>query len=130
MIYVFEITTLKNTLATAKQKTVLKVAQGITYRVEWVFPPGPSGLLHCQISDGLHQVWPTNPDGNIAGDGETISFDDQLAILQPPYELDCFTWNEDDTYPHTMWIRIGINAISGVPTLSAAELASATQSPL
>ena len=80
-----------------------------------MFPPGSTGLLHLQVTDSLHQVWPTNPDGNFETDDETISYEDQFEIDQPPYELYAYTWNEDDTYDHAVYIRIGIRAVAGAP---------------
>jgi len=125
MIFVFDISTPVGATASSKKKTVLKVARGTTYKFEVLFPPGPSGLLHLQVCDALHQVWPTNPDANFSGDGETISFEDEFLIDEPPYELQAFTWNEDDTYAHGLTIRIGIKALSGTYYLSAEELARA-----
>lgn len=116
MIYVFDFETVKNTAATAKQKTVLELERGITYKLDIVFPPGPAHLLHVQIRDTLHPVWPTNADSSFAGDNEVITFNDEYPLLEPPYQLEAYTWNLDDTYDHRVIIRIGIKAIGVIRT--------------
>jgi hypothetical protein len=117
VIYVFEITTVKNTPATAKKKTILPLCRGTTYKLDILFPPGPCALLHLQVCDSLHQVWPTNTGADFVSDDETITFPDEFPLDQPPYELYAYTWNEDDTYDHKLWIRIGIKAAEAVPVI-------------
>lgn len=113
MIYVFKIKTPANTAEADKQKTDLVLERGVTYRININFPPGPSELLHLQITDALHHVWPTNPDGSFASDSERINFEDEYPLLEPPYELYAYTWNLDDTYEHGVTIRIGIKPREG-----------------
>jgi len=108
MIFVFDFSTPALTLVTAKKKTDLRLAQGTIYAIEIVIPPGPMHLSHLQINDALHQLWPTNPDADIAGDNEILMFNDTYELDQPPYELQAYTWNEDEVYPHRFIIRIGL----------------------
>ena len=108
MIYRFAISTPPKTWESIKQKTVLKISSGIIHQLDIVFPPGPSGLLHVGINRGLNQVWPTNPEANFASDHESIIFKEFYDFTQEPLEFEVFTWNEDDTYPHTVVIRLGI----------------------
>ncbi len=108
MIYRFGITTPANTASTAKKETRLKIASGIVHQIDIRFPPGPQGLLHIHINDALHQVWPINPDEDFAAAGEVISFREFIPILTEPYELQAFTWNEDDTHEHLVIVRLGI----------------------
>lgn len=108
MIYVFDFSTATTYGASNKLKTVLPLERGVTYKLDIVFPPGPAHLLHVQITDAIHPVWPTNADSDFAGDNETISFGDEYPMLESPYQLECFTWNLDDTYDHRVIIRIGI----------------------
>lgn len=108
MLFVFNISTPANTAATAKVKTILKVAYGIVHRVEIQFPPGPAGLLHLQIRDALHQVWPFNSDADFASHNVNISFREFIPVLVEPFEFQAYTWNLDDTYAHSVIIRLGI----------------------
>ena len=113
MIYVFDFETAGEGVYTAdnKLKTVLPLERGLTYKLDIVFPPGPAHLLHVQIRDAIHSVWPTNTDADFAADRETITFNDEYPILEPPYQLEAYTWNLDDTYTHRVIIRIGIKSL-------------------
>ena len=124
MIYVYEINTTTDYPSTNKLKTILKMQMGIIYKIEISFPPGSAGNLHIQICDALHQVWPTNEGADFAGDNVEIEFDDEYPLIQPPYELECFTWNTDTLWDHVLYLRLGIKAVSGVYYLSAEELAA------
>ena len=108
MLFTFSITTPANTLASAKQQTSLALAAGIISHVWVQFPPGPAALLHLQIADELHQVIPANPDNDLASDDETIEWDDEIDLTEPPYELQAHTWNLDDTYLHLVIIHISL----------------------
>ena len=108
MLFRYSISTDANTAATAKKKTILKVAYGIVTQIDIQFPPGPQGFLHLQINDALHQVWPINPDGDFASDFVNISFREFIPVLTEPLEFQALTWNTDDTYAHLLIIRIGI----------------------
>ncbi len=112
MIYIFDFETLGENTYTAdnKLKTVLPLEKGLTYKLDIVFPPGPAHLLHVQIRDAIHPVWPTNADADFAGDNDVITFEDEYPLLEPPYELEAHTWNLDDTYTHRVIIRIGVKS--------------------
>ncbi len=108
MIYRFGITTPASTAASSKQSTVLRVEKGIVHQIEIQFPSGPSGYLHLQIRNALHQVWPYNTDEYFASSNVNIQFKDFIPILEPPFEFVAHTWNLDDTYDHLLIVRIGI----------------------
>ena len=108
MYYDFSVTIPANTAKVAATKTVLKLTNGIIHRVEIQFPAGCAGLAHCQISQALHQRYPTNPQGDFSSDDFIIGIDDSLEFFAKPLELVATCWNTDDTYPHTLSIRIGL----------------------
>lgn len=118
MLYVFDFETPANTPATAKKRTALRMSAGIIQKIEIVIPPGPAHLLHLQITDGLHQVWPSNEEGDFAGDNDRIDFEDYYELLQPPFELYAYTWNEDEVYPHRVIIRIGVKEPEVAPEIT------------
>jgi len=111
LIYVFDFETAITYGENNKLKTVLGLSKGVTYKLDILFPPGPLHLLHVQIRDALHSVWPTNPDADFSSDSEVVTFNDEYPIIEPPYQLTAYTWNLDDTYPHRVIIRIGVNPI-------------------
>jgi len=108
MIYTANITTAKNTAKTALKKTILSVTKGLVYKVEFYFPSGSAGLMGVAIFDGLFQVWPSTVGEFFNSDNETISFDDLYLKEAAPYEFAIYSYNEDDTYNHSVGVRIGL----------------------
>lgn len=108
MIYLADITTPANTPKSSPLKTVLKVTKGLVYRIEIEFPPGPSGLLFVSVKDGGVAIWPTGSNEAFRGDDNQINFDDIYLKDQPPYKFDIYTYNLDDTYEHSVRLRIGM----------------------
>lgn len=107
MIYTANITTVANTLQTALKKTTIQVTKGLVFKVEFYFPAGSSGLMGVAVFDGLYQVWPSSVGNFFVSDDETIRFDDMYLKESAPFEFQCYTYNEDDTYEHYLAVRIG-----------------------
>jgi len=108
MNYVFNITTPKNTPETNKLITILPVIPGTVTKLEIQFPAGAQGLHHVHINRAVHQVWPANAEANYIGDEQIIVIPANYKIAVPPYQFECFTWNEDDTYDHLVILRFDI----------------------
>ena len=108
MIYAYDITTVANTTQSSPKRTTLKVTKGLVYQVEVEFPPGPLGYCHVSIHDGGYQIWPSNSEFDFHGDNGYITFPDTYLKLVAPFEFTAVTWNEDDTWPHTIHIRLGM----------------------
>lgn len=108
MIYSFAIETAITYSATNKLKTDLKLTAGIIHQIDIVFPTGCAGLLYVAINHGLHQIWPTNPGEYFHTDGETLSFKEFYELLSAENTLSVYTYNLDDTYAHSVIIRLGL----------------------
>lgn len=108
MYYDFGFTIPANTAETSPAKQHIQLTHGIIHRVEIGFPAGCAGLVNLQIKDGLHQVWPTNPEGSFNTDAYTIAFNEYYEFFRKPYTLTLVGWNLDDTYQHTLEIRLGV----------------------
>jgi len=106
MIYDLAVTVPQDTPATAPITEALPVYPGVVTGVSVLFPAGCAGLAHLQVWSAIHQVWPSNPGASFASDGETISWSEEYQVPGPPHELTIKAWNLDDTYPHTITIRI------------------------
>lgn len=111
MFYVFAITTPANTAATAKLKTTLQLTRGKITQVQVHFPSGQIGLTHIALNSRLHQFLPTNAEANFSSSGETIPIAEDFALDTPPYQLEAYTWNLDDTYEHTITVRVQLEAV-------------------
>lgn len=108
MVYSKTISTPPLTVETSPLITRLKVLRGLIYKVDFYFPPGSSGLLHCYVKDGNYQVYPTNYPDSFFGDNVTVSFEDLYEIVSEGRALDIVTWNEDSEFAHILQFRIGV----------------------
>ena len=108
MFYVKDISTPANTSRLSPVVSDIKVWSGVIHRVEVVFPPGPSGLLHVTIWHGGHQVYPSTEGMNFAGDNESSEFNDFYPLPLGFNTITVKTYNEDDTYAHTCRVRFGV----------------------
>jgi hypothetical protein len=118
MMYVFPITTPPSTPATAKLKTILPLARGKITRVDVQFPSGLQGYAHLAINRGLYQLFPSNADGDFASSQETIWWPENYDIDQGPYQLEAYSWNLDNTYQHTITVRIVMEPLSSTPSIT------------
>ena len=108
MIYEKRITIPKNTPAYAPALTTIPIHPGVLQQVQVYFPPGCCALAHVVIKYWERQLFPTNPDSDFTGDDTLIEFSEDLEIVDPPYEFVVLGWNEDDTYSHTIIVRMQI----------------------
>ncbi len=108
MFYDWAIVIPKSTTEAVPVETWLELTKGTVHRVEVEFPAGCMGLAHCRIMRGLHQLWPTNPDGSFATDGYTIAFNEATELADEPLALKASGWNLDDTYAHTITWRFAL----------------------
>lgn len=108
MFYNFPLTLTLGTAEASLEEEEAKLTHGVIHRLEIEFPAGCSGLAHLRILHLDHQLWPTNPGGNFASDNHVIIIDDYYQLYDGPYTLKLQGWNEDETYDHTVTVRIGI----------------------
>lgn len=108
MFYDFALTIPANTTEASPLEEVVKVTHGVLHRVEIAFPAGCAGLAHLVILHWGFQLYPTNPGGSFASDDYTIPIDDYFELFFAPYTLKLRGYNEDDTYSHTITVRIGV----------------------
>ena len=108
MIYSKHISKAKHPTEPPYQRTPLRVTKGLIYKVELFFPRGSAGLMGAAIFDGGFAVWPSNVGEFFTGDDELISFDDLYLKEAAPYQLDIYTYNNDDTHSHAVDVRIGL----------------------
>lgn len=114
MDFWFEKETPANTAKEDALKTVLKVTSGEIRQVWFYHPPGCAGLAYATIWEGGHQLYPTNPEAAYHGDGQPMSFPDNYK-LPAEAQLKLKTWNVDDTYPHTVYVRLTVIRVKKDP---------------
>ena len=108
MIFAENITTPKDTAETSVKRTDLVVTKGLVYKVEFYFPSGSSGLMGVAVFDGLYQIWPSTVGKFFVGEDMLISYDDMYLKESPPYSFQIYTYNTDETYSHSVSVRIGL----------------------
>ena len=122
MIFNFAIPTPANTPATAPLVTPLQLAAGKISRVEVQYPLGVSALAHLTLSLGLWQIFPTNQSGSFATSNETLGWDEDYDLDQPPWQLTATTWNLDPNWQHTLTVRITMTETDTDAAVLAAEI--------
>lgn len=108
MIYEYDLVVPANTLAATPVSVDMKLSHGIVHKLEVSFPPGCNNAVKVVINRALHQVWPTNPDGQVKANGYTVSFPVWYELEEAPYVLTAWAWSPGTTYSHTVTIRMGI----------------------
>ena len=108
MFYDFSFTVPAGTTAALPHVEHVKLTHGIIHRVEVGFPDGCKGTVHVAIRHGLHQAFPTNPQGTFHSDSYNIAFNDHYPLTSKPYRLSLYGWSPGTTYPHDITIRIGL----------------------
>lgn len=121
MLFTADVNIPKNTTEAAPVTQMLKVAHGIITWVSVLFPPGCARLAHCVILHHEHQIFPSTEGMDLAGDTFPIEWDEYYECYQPPYELKLKAWNEDDTYPHKITIRVAILPRRGIIATAVAD---------
>ena len=106
MFYNFELAIPAQTPESSPATLDCKLTQGIITEVNFLFPLGCKGLAHVVVNHLLHQLYPLNPEGSFASDNEVIHFFDRYSLLAAPYVLRMRGWNDDDSYAHTITMRL------------------------
>ena len=108
MIYSVSITTLKGKTEATATDTILTVTSGLLWLLEVEFPPGCCGLVHFQMFDGKYQMFPATPGASFHSDASTLRFDDLYHKQSAPFEFIIKTWNTDESWDHTLQVRVGM----------------------
>lgn len=108
MLYEFSLAIPANTPATAPVSVDAPLAPGRVAQVGILFPTGCAGLVHARIFRSNHQVWPSNPDGHIIGNGQEVTWPEDYDLDDAPFGFVCHGFNRDDTYPHVLTFRFAV----------------------
>lgn len=106
MFYAWDIKLLNSQTELTETRQFLWMERGTITRFELTFPTGCAGLVYVHVDHALHQLYPKNPLDRLRGNGSTIIASDEYEIKEPPFALEVHGWNTDDTYDHTVTIRI------------------------
>ena len=101
----------------AALETTFGLARGRLTRLVVGFPPGAVALAHVQIRYHGWQLCPWNLGGSLAWDNYVYEMSLIYDLIEEPYEIIVRTWNEDDSYAHTIFV--GAEVTEGEPGAGA-----------
>jgi len=104
MDYIAYISTPKENKKDNPLITTLTLSRGQLTGGFLFFPRGPSGYLHFIARVGVHQIVPFNIDESYRLNGCVVPLHIGIDFFQPPYHIDCVTWNDSDTYDHVLTV--------------------------
>ena len=81
--------------------------------VELTFPSGCVGLVGVWFRYQDQQIWPIAPKSRFRGNDQSIKFNPNVELLEPPFLLTMYGINEDDTYQHTVYAVIDVDFPGG-----------------
>jgi len=102
------ISTPKNTLEGNALITTIKLTKGRLTGGSLFFPSGPAGKLHFIARIGVHQIIPFNTGQNLRLDDCVVPLSLGFDLIEPPFELDCETWNDSTLYDHVLTLILNI----------------------
>jgi len=82
------------------------LTKAVIHTVEFIFLPGNCYSAYIWVTRGLHQIYPTNPDGFLYGDNETVKGNVFHYIKNTPYEVEIKGCAPGATYDHIIGFRI------------------------
>lgn len=91
----------------SQEELEMKCHWGILCDLTITFPPGAHGVCHVHIDEGIHQIFPTNPEGNYALNDYTLHIDDEYELLPGVRKIYIRGWNEGG-YPHTIAVTFKV----------------------
>jgi hypothetical protein len=95
----------------APESIYLNVSEGIVTRWLVGFPPGCAGLVNVAVYWHEQKVLPEGEAASLYWDGYMYDVEDYLVLEQPPYRLRVAGWNNDTSYPHTVFVAATMSPI-------------------
>lgn len=108
MDYVYDLTIPPNTSKDDPEELKLPTFSGVIHLVEIGFPPGPANKVHVAVKQGLHQVWPSNPDGSYHWDNRVYSKREHYPIGRDAPSLVLQGWSPGATKSHTIQFSFSV----------------------
>jgi len=98
--------------------TTFPICEGVIKRV-WVrWRWGSGNLCGCRLFYESFQVWPLSMTEWFVSSPTELVFDEDYEIDDVPHEMRLEAYNEDDIFPHTLWIACSILRPGGSTRLS------------
>ena len=108
MLYEKALTVPAGTLETAPAEIDLNLTSGVVTRIEVLFAPGPAWTVFAYVRQGLHQIWPTNPDGKARGDDSAVASAEYYELAGEPDLVTLGAYSPDASYDHEIIFRLEV----------------------
>ena len=118
MWYEFELSIPAGTTEAAPVELELPVGYGVIHKVVIEGAPGMHRLAYLRIKEGLHQIYPSNPERAFQLDAVPRIFEERHEMFTEPYTLTAIGYAPDTTYAHTYHIAIGVLPPESFPEFS------------
>lgn len=82
--------------------------EGYPTFVEFMFPPGPSGLVGIQLRHSGRRIIPKDLGTYLVADNDTIRYDLEGFPYNPTYTVQVYN---EGAYDHSIQVRMGFNEI-------------------
>ncbi len=104
MDFLAYISTPKNTSETPGQVLKLNLTRGRLTGGFLYFPSGAAGTLHFVAKIGGTQILPFSPGQSYRLDDCVVPFSLGIDLLEPPFLIDCVTWNDSTSQAHALTV--------------------------
>jgi len=122
MLFVGELEVPADTAATAPATVTMDLAPGRITSIGIFFPYKRGAFVGVRIMEREHQQWPTNLDHWIVGDDETVQWAENHDLEETPFELRLEAYNTDDTFAHTVYVRVAVEELQAVVAAASGGL--------
>jgi len=106
MLFTGEITIPAGTALNAPVLEHIKLTKGLITQIDVFFPPGNSCLAFITFNRAIHQIYPTNPDGFVKGDGILLQGNVFHHIKDQPLTVTVMGFSPDARFDHTVYFNI------------------------
>lgn len=86
----------------------LTMDSGVIVGMSVYNPPGAHRTCRCRILEELSVLWPGNPEGYIATDGDVVKWTEHYVLKSPNHRLILKAWNTSKENPHDVVVRINV----------------------
>jgi len=107
VIYEKQIVATTGTTRKEPDEEKFKITKGIITIVGWFWPRGTKGYAHLIVEHFGRQIWPSEGDQTLKGNGEYQAFPEWYVIKGTPIELTLKAWN-GGSFNHTATLRFNL----------------------
>jgi hypothetical protein len=108
VLYTYALTVPAGTLEKAPVEADLQLTSGVITHIEVLFAPGAAWVVNAYVRQGLHQIWPTNPDGKARGDDSVVASDEYCEISAADNVVTLGAYSPAASYIHEIIFRLEV----------------------